>query len=123
MISLLILTSVLRLPSPEGLPPGAESLLAAALDSLRITPEQMNFDRNWAPSCALMDSTVLVTLQDVFALPRVLSERVALASSQLTEPGRIHSGLSELRSLLQSIDEGYYNAIAGIGQGCTDSLL
>jgi hypothetical protein len=122
MTAALFLSVVLTLPQP-GLPPGAESLLISAMDTLDIIPRQMNFDRNWAPSNALMDSTVLRALQDVFYLPEVLSERVASAYSQLTLPESGRPDLSALRSLLLSVDEQYSRAIASAGPGCVDSLL
>jgi len=122
MTSAIALALVMTLPTP-GLPPGAESLLTSALDTLRMTPRQMNFDRNWAPSCAMMDSTVLRALQDVLYLPQVLFERVALAHGRLSLPDDPHGSLSDLESLLSGLDAGYAQAISSIGPGCTDSLL
>jgi hypothetical protein len=123
MTSSFLLALVLTLPSPDGLPPGAESLLASALDTLRITPGQMNFDRNWAPSNVLMDSTVLRALQDVFYLPQVLSERVALARGELSMPEGEEGGLSEIRSFLASIEEDYSGSIQSLDPGYVDSML
>ena len=58
------------------LPAEADSAMTAALDSLGITPEQMNFDRHWMRGVALADSTVLRGLTDVHSLPGILADEL-----------------------------------------------
>jgi hypothetical protein len=110
------------LPSP-GLPPGADSLLVLALDSLGLEPAQMNFDRNWAPAVKLPDSIVILCLQDVFAIPGVLAGHVADARLLLdTEGAAEGSTLQDLVSLATELDGRYRAAASTFTPQALDTL-
>lgn len=120
MHAALLAASLSALPSP-GLPPGVDSLLALALDSLDLEPLQMNFDRNWAPSVGIPDSVAILCLQDVFAIPGVLAEHVAEASRMLSGDAA-GSGLRDLVSLVDGMAGRYEEAALSLPPGRRDTL-
>ncbi len=107
-------------PSPR-LPAAADSALSACLDSLRITPEQMNFDRHWSRGVALPDSTVLEALTDIHSIPGILAGEVdALPGGGLRYSG--DNPMGDLLALLEGVSEEYSAAFDSAG-GAGDTLV
>ncbi|NLP06378.1 HEAT repeat domain-containing protein [Candidatus Fermentibacteria bacterium] len=120
MLSVIILSALSSLPHP-GLPTGADSLLALALDSLDLEPAQMNFDRNWAPGVRLPDSIAILCLQDIFAIPGVLAEHVEAAYGLLSPmPG--DEDLTDLVTLVRQREQAYRAAFETLTPGGRDTL-
>jgi len=55
------------------LPAPVDSALTASLDSIGISREQLDFDRHWATSVGLLDSTVLSGVQNIEQLPVIMA--------------------------------------------------
>ncbi len=110
------------LPAIE-LPAEVDSALAQALDTLGLVPAQMNFDRSWAPSVVLPDSTAILCLQDISAIPGVLSEHVARASALLGATEQYEDGaFRDLVSLVDSREEAYRAAYSTLEPASADTL-
>ena len=120
---LICLTAVLSglLPGDE-MPSAFDSAMAAALDSIDIEREQLDFDRHWATSVCMLDSTVLEAIQHVEALPVLLAGRLDEVSPLLERPEPERRRLGELLRLLEGVSAGYDAAIAEAG-GKADTLL
>ena len=71
---------------------------SAALDSVGMTPEEMNFDRHWATRVMLADSTVVRCIQDVWALPEVADSVYLRAREFSFSP--VDGGVDSLISVL-----------------------
>ncbi|MDM7992440.1 MAG: hypothetical protein QUS11_03940, partial [Candidatus Fermentibacter sp.] len=105
------------------LPAEAESALVQALDTLGLVPAQMDFDRNWSPSVALPDSTAILCLQDISAIPGVLAVHVARASALLgTAESDDDGALRDLVSLVDSREEAYRAAYSTLEPASADTL-
>ncbi len=113
-------------PPSISLPESVDSALAVALDTLGLTPLQMNFDRNWSPSVVLPDSTVILCLQDIFAMPSVLSEAVGETSALLRSPSATlrsdTRALGDLVSLVSERDSAYRAAASSLPPSELDVL-
>ena len=112
MITILFLLASL-IPSP------VMDAASVALDSAGMTPEGMNFDRNWATSVKLADSTVLGCIQDVWALPDV-ADSVHLRAVELGAISPVEGGVSSLISALLVTKISYSSALDTLV--CADSL-
>ncbi len=121
LLSLMILVSGL-FPTAD-LPDPADSALQAALDSIGISRDQLDFDRHWATSVSLLDSTVLEGIQHIEMLPVLLEMRLAAVTPLLSRGETEHHALNELLALLSTTADGYVDAIAQTGPGRTDTLL
>jgi hypothetical protein len=106
------------LAAGPGLPSDADSAMTAALDSLGITPGQMNFDRHWARSVALPDSTTLRGLTDVHSLPGIMAGEL----DALPVPRERAGGMGALLALLEAEAAAYSAAADSLGDAA-DSLF
>lgn len=120
MLSLALALSLSALPRP-GLPPGADSLLSAALDTLDLVPEQLAFDRDWAPSISFRDSVAILCLQDVMAIPGVLAGHVA-GARELLDADTSDAGLEDLVALVRRAGDDYAGAWSSLTPGERDTL-
>ena len=92
---------------------------SAALDSAGMTVEEMNFDRHWATSVKLADSTVVRCIQDVWALPEVAdSVHGRAVDLSLIEP--LEGGVDSLLSVLLQVKISYNSMLDTLA--CADSL-
>ena len=115
---MLTLLLAVALAAGPRLPAGADSAMTAALDSLGITPEQMNFDRHWMRGVALADSTVLRGLTDVHSLPEILADGL----DALPVPRERAGGMEALLALLEAEAAAYSAAVDSLGASA-DSLF
>ncbi|MBD3369097.1 hypothetical protein GF402_01885 [Candidatus Fermentibacteria bacterium] len=115
----LLASIVLALTPIDDLPVGFDSALSAAVDSMGIEVDQLDFDRHWATGVAMPDSTVLRALQGVMEIPDILRARIealpATPAVSMTQP------LDSLVALLGQADSTYARAVQETG-GLADSL-
>jgi hypothetical protein len=100
-------------------PVPAMDAAAAALDSAGMTVEGMNFDRNWASGVKLADSTVVMCIQDVWALPEV-AESVYTSAVDFSGIEPIAGGMDSLIAILQQTELSYDMVLDTLI--CADSL-
>ncbi len=93
-------------------------IASIALDSVGMSPQEMNFDRHWAKKVELADSTVVRCIQDVWALP-VVADSVSIVASSYNFT-TIDGGLDSLLSTLFSANRSYISFIDTLY--CADSL-
>lgn len=87
-------------PWPEDLDPAFRQ----ALDSVSITREQLDFDRHWATSVHLADSTVIEAIQNVESLPVILEQALRdIPDYRYLEPST--RGLEALPVLVHVLEE------------------
>jgi HEAT repeat protein len=121
LLSLMVLVSGL-FPSAD-LPYPADSALRVALDSIDISRDQLDFDRHWASSVSLLDSTVLDCIQHIEALPAIMEVRLAEVAPLLSRGAPEYHSLDELLVLLETTACSYLDAIEETGAGRTDTLI
>ena len=92
-----------------------------AFDSADMTPVEMNFDRNWATSVKLADSTVVRCIQDVWALPLVADSVFNLADSYAFPP--VPGGVDSLVCLFSEYRGLYMNALDSLSAADTLALM
>ncbi len=115
----------------SGLQPGdpwpevADSALIEALDTLDLIPEQLDFDRHWATSVHLPDSTVLRAIQHVEELPVILEEQLDLLTdySLLSSESENRDGLMTLIEILEQADSTISAELLELGSGKVDTLM
>ena len=115
----------------SGLQPGdpwpevADSALAAALDTLDLIPEQLDFDRHWATSVHLPDSTVIRAIQHIEELPVILKEQLDLLEDYtlLSPEFENREGLLTLIEILEQADSTISAELIGLGSGLVDTLM
>ncbi len=100
------------------LPSSVMDVANSALDSVGMTVEGMNFDRNWGNSVRLADSTVVSCIQDVWKLPQVADSVYNLAVDYEFMP--VQGGVDSLVSVLCNHREDYLSVIESLS--CADSL-
>lgn len=103
------------------LPPGVHSAAEEALLPAGMTPERMNFERNWASSVAMPDSLVLAALDDVWSLPAIAREQFE-NHRDLLEPPVALGSFPELLAFLEEVDQAYRRISEDMGEGLVDSL-
>ena len=111
IVQLVLLASLV--PSP------AMDAASLALDSIFMTPEEMNFDRHWATSVKLADSTVVRCIQDVWALP-VVADSVYQEAVELSFIQPLDGGVDSLISVLAGTKNSFLSALDTLS--CADSL-
>lgn len=112
-------TSICSLLLASLVPSPVMDAASVALDSAGITPDEMNFDRNWATSVQLADSTVVRCIQDVWALPEV-ADSVYLRAIDLSVIDPVAGGVDSLISVLLQTKISYMSVLDTLA--CADSL-
>ncbi|MBN2609244.1 MAG: HEAT repeat domain-containing protein [Candidatus Fermentibacteraceae bacterium] len=108
-------------PWPAALDPAFSS----ALDSISIARGQLDFDRHWATSVHLADSTVILAIQSIESLPVILENRLeTLVDYRSLEPE--DQGMSALHSavmVLEDADSLLCERLDGMSPSMADSLM
>jgi len=106
-------------------PAEADSAMILALDTLNLTREQLDFDRNWATEVHLADTTVIRAIQHVEEIPVILdgylNELIDYRLLESDEAGR--EGLTRILGLLKKADSLITSRMDSLGQGAIDSLI
>ncbi len=106
------------------LPAPVDSALTASLDSIGISREQLDFDRHWATSVGLLDSTVLAGLQNIEELPVIMAGYLEQSSGLLlVNHLPMDHPLDGLLGMLADASVRYETAIDETGRERADSLL
>lgn len=106
-------------------PPELDRAFSTAVDSISISRDQLDFDRHWATSVHLADSTVIRAIQNVESLPVILEESLdGIDDYRLSEPlpGGI-SALPVIIGVLAEADSLISLRLEGISGGRMDSLM
>lgn len=106
-------------------PGDLDTAFREALDSISITREQLDFDRHWASSVRLADSTVLMGIRRIESLPLILEESLeGLTDYRSLEP--LPEGLQALHAavtILEEADSELRGMLEGMPPGRVDSLV
>jgi hypothetical protein len=86
-----------------------------------MTPERMNFERNWSVSVAMPESLVLHGLSDVWSLPEIAGGELESHRELLNLP-ETGGGFFELLAFLEDVNSAYEAAAREMGEGLSDSL-
>ena len=107
----------------EELPAPVDSALTASLDSIGISREQLDFDRHWATSVGLLDSTVLSGVQNIEQLPVIMAGYIERSYPLLDDQPPVDLPLDGLLEMLADASARYETAMDDAGRDRTDSLL
>jgi hypothetical protein len=98
---------------------------SSALDSISISRDQLDFDRHWATSVHLADSTVITAIQNIESLPLILEDALNGITSYGTvgtHPGGM-SALPDLLNMLEEADSSIARSLESMSRGRVDSLM
>ncbi|MBD3279024.1 MAG: hypothetical protein GF388_12050, partial [Candidatus Aegiribacteria sp.] len=106
------------------LPEDFDSAMTAALDSLDINRNQLDFDKHWVTGVALADSTVIDAIQHVEELPLILENEILQLEdyASLNGYGNGLHALEDLVEMLETLKLDAEGRMTDMGPGRSDSL-
>ena len=109
----------------NGMPAGFDSALAEALDTLNLTPAQLDFDRHWATGVHFADSTVIRAIQNLMDIPLILeeylAETAAFGETETDEENK--EPFSRIIEILEEAELLYQENLSRIPQDTLNMLL
>jgi len=116
---------ILGLQPGDPWPGDLDAAFQEALDSICIYREQLDFDRHWATSVHMADSSVLMGIQRIESLPLILEESLGVLTDYRSLESR-QEGLQALHvavTLLEEADSELREMLEGMPPGRVDSLV